>query len=90
LEVHATASAISAGATAGSRWAFLPVKFSQRWWMVTLNGQKIRLARGRENKSDAERAFHELMAVRPQRPDAHDARVCDLAEAFLEFARRKK
>ncbi|MGA2033339.1 MAG: site-specific integrase [Thermoguttaceae bacterium] len=60
------------------------------WWMVTLNGQKIRLAKGKENKSDAERAFHELMAVRPQRPDTLDSRVCDLAEAFLEFAKNKK
>jgi integrase len=60
------------------------------WWMVTLNGQKIRLAQGRENKADAERAFHELMAVRPQRPDSHSARVCDLAEAFLGFARQNE
>ena len=30
------------------------------------------------------------MALKPQRPEAHDARVCDVAEAFLDFAHRKK
>ena len=32
---HAPASATSTGATAGSRSAFLPVKFSKRWTMTS-------------------------------------------------------
>ncbi len=59
------------------------------WWVTNIGRKQFRLAQGKGNKAEAERAFHELMAVRPQRPDSHDARVCDLAEAFLEFARRK-
>ena len=27
------------------------------------------------------------MALTPRRPEAHNARVCDLVEAFLDFAR---
>ncbi|MCE9554604.1 MAG: hypothetical protein K8T91_14700 [Planctomycetes bacterium] len=33
------------------------------WWMVTLDGKKIRLAEGRPNRKLAEQKFHELKAV---------------------------
>ena len=60
------------------------------WWVTNVGGKQHRLAKGKANKAEAERAFHELMALTPRRPEAHDARVCDLVEAFLDFARKKK
>lgn len=60
------------------------------WWVANIGRKQCRLAKGEDNKAEAERAFHELMALRPQRPDARDCRVCDLAEAFLEFARQEE
>lgn len=59
------------------------------WWMVTIDGRKIRLAKGEENEAEAERAFHELMAFRPRRPEADDSRVCDVVEAFLQYAKKR-
>ena len=60
--------------------------------MTNVGGKQHRLSKAKneraaEPRKEAERAFHELMALRPQRPDSLDARVCDLAEAFLDFAR---
>ena len=65
------------------------------WWVTNVGPKQVRLAKGtsksdRPSQKAAEPAFHELMALRPKRPEAHDARVCDLTEAFLDFARRKK
>ena len=60
------------------------------WWVTNIGGKQFRLAKGKQNQAEAKRVFHELMAIRPQRPDTHDARVCDLAEAFLEFVHKKK
>src|SRR4051794_23113819 len=57
------------------------------WWMVTLGGRKIRLAEGKPNKKLAEQKFHELKAVTPQAPESTGARVADLIEAFLAWAR---
>ena len=57
------------------------------WWMVTMGGEKIRLLRGRENKKLAEQKFHELAAVRIQAPEAPSARVADVIEAFLTWAK---
>lgn len=54
------------------------------YWMVILNGERIRLAKGRENRKQAEQAFHELMATRAVDPEATDARVADFIEAFLQ------
>ena len=36
------------------------------WWMVTLAGEKVRLAQGKANKKQAEQKLHELLAVRRQ------------------------
>ena len=60
------------------------------WWVTNVGGKQHRLAKGKANKAEAVRAFHELMALTPRRPEAHDARVCDLTESFLDFVRRKK
>jgi hypothetical protein len=40
------------------------------WWMVTIDGKKLRLAQGRENRKLAEQKFHELKAQ-----PAHDHSV---------------
>lgn len=53
------------------------------WWMVTINGKKVRLAKGISQKQEAERKFHELMAVRHESPENLDPRVVDLIESFL-------
>jgi integrase len=57
------------------------------WWMVTLSGKKVRLAKGKENRKLAEQRFHELMVTRHVSPELPDARVADLVEAFLDFAK---
>ncbi len=56
------------------------------WWMVTLGGEKIRLAQGRESKKLATQKFHELAVVRAHSPEAASARVADVIEAFLAWA----
>ncbi len=53
------------------------------WWMVTLAGEKVRLAQGRPNKKLAEQKLHELLAVRHQAPQSPTARVADVIESFL-------
>ena len=57
------------------------------WWMVTLNGQKVRLAQGKENRKAAEQKFHDLMAARSQAPESPTARVADIIEAFLAWTK---
>ena len=44
------------------------------WWVTNVGGKQFRLAKGKKRerskaKAEAQRAFHELMALRPQRPD---------------------
>jgi len=57
------------------------------WWMVTLSGEKIRLAQGKESRKAAEQKFHELMASRSQAPESPTARVADVIEAFLAWTK---
>ena len=57
-------------------------------WCVQLNGKKITLAKGKENKSEAHRVYHRLMAQengQPPEPAAYFtvAEVCDL---FLDWS----
>lgn len=59
------------------------------WWMVTLAGKKIRLAKGRENKHQAEQRFHELMLTRHQLPQGEVPHVADLVESFLAYSERR-
>ncbi len=58
------------------------------WWMVKVNGKQVRLAKGRKNKPEAERAFHEFLLLQPTAPESTDARVADIVEAFLAWAKR--
>jgi hypothetical protein len=48
--------------------------------MVTLGGEKIRLAQGWPNKKLADKKFHELAAVRHTAPESPTARVADIIE----------
>jgi integrase len=57
------------------------------WWMVTLGGVKTRLAEGKHNKKAAEDKFHELCLQRSRAPESSSARVADIIEAFLAWAK---
>jgi integrase len=50
------------------------------WWYVEIAGKQIKLARGRENRPEAVKQFHLLMAgTTPVKPTARTAeQVCDL------------
>lgn len=63
---------------------------STGWWMVNLGGKQKPLAQGRENRKLAEQTFHELAIVRTQAPESPTARVADIIEAFLGWARRHR
>jgi integrase len=60
------------------------------WWMITLGGKKIRLIQGKENKKLAEQKFHELAALQARIPEAPSARVADVIESFLAWAKRHR
>jgi hypothetical protein len=57
------------------------------WWMVTLDGKKIRLTEGRANRKLAEQKFHELKAVQARPADRSDARVSDVVDRFLGWSK---
>lgn len=57
------------------------------WWMVKIGGRPTKLIKGRENKPEAERRFHELMAKTARAPHTPDARTADVVEAFLRHSR---
>src|ERR1700722_4875475 len=57
------------------------------WWMVTINGKRIRLAQGRENRKLAQQKFHELAVTVASTPEAVTARVADIIEDFLAWAK---
>jgi len=57
------------------------------WWMITLGGKKIRLAQGKENKKLAEQKFHELALLQARVPETPSARVADVIESFLAWAK---
>jgi integrase len=57
------------------------------WWMVTIAGEKIRLAQGKKNRKEAEQKFHEVIAGRSQAPESPTARVADIVEAFLAWTK---
>jgi integrase len=60
------------------------------WWMVTLGGKKVRLVEGKENKKLAEQKFHELAVLQARVPETPSARVADVIEAFLAWAKRHR
>src|ERR1700691_1203883 len=57
------------------------------WWMVTVAGQRIRLAQGRASRKLAQQKFHELAVERTQAPEAPTARVADIIESFLAWTK---
>ncbi|MCA9185697.1 MAG: site-specific integrase [Pirellulaceae bacterium] len=59
------------------------------WWMITIAGRKHRSAKGRENKDEAQRKFHELMAVRHEPVHVATPRVADLVESFLAYSQKR-
>jgi len=63
-------------------------KFNDTWY-VCLNGQQVVLARGKDNKKEAERAFHRLMAGdTPQALKPSDTRVVAILDLFLDHSHR--
>ena len=59
-------------------------------WMVTLGGVKVRLAEGKQNKRLAQDKFHELSLQCPCTPESSSARVADVIEAFLAWAKNHR
>jgi hypothetical protein len=59
-------------------------------WYVTLNGKRLRLARGKANKKLAQSRFHELMLDLGANPAPEPGRptVVSIVEAFLAHAER--
>jgi hypothetical protein len=56
------------------------------WWMVTLDGEKVRLLQGPKDEHHrqlAEEQFVELRRVRRVAPQSAGARTADVVEAFL-------
>ena len=56
------------------------------WWVVKIGGVEQKLARGYENKAEAERKFHELKGTLAFPAESPNARVLDVVEAFLGWA----
>lgn len=58
---------------------------STGWWMVEINGKQHRLAKGRENRRDAETQFHRLMVELDANPgvEGSDTTVASLLEEYL-------
>jgi integrase len=56
------------------------------WWMVYLGGKKVRLAKGKLAKKDADRRFRELLTVRDNNP-APDSPVQTVASVIDTYLR---
>lgn len=58
---------------------------STDWWMIEINGKQHRLAKGRENKRQAENQFHRLMVEIEANPgvEGSDATVASLLDEYL-------
>src|SRR5947209_1368793 len=58
-------------------------------WYICLNGDQIPLAKGKENKADAERAFFRIMAEgTPQVLKVSDTRVVAILDLFLDHSQK--
>jgi integrase len=58
-------------------------------WYVCLSGRQVPLAKGKDNKKEAERAFHRLMAGEmPSASRSKDTRVVTVLDLFLDHAQR--
>lgn len=59
-------------------------------WYVTIAGNRIELVRGgKKARKAAELKYHELMAAAHRMPVGENARVADIVEEFLDFAKRR-
>jgi integrase/recombinase XerD len=63
---------------------------SDQYWVSMFRGERVKLAKGQENKGSALKRFHELMAQEaiagpPESPDPTVAAIC---EAFLDWSAR--
>ncbi len=60
---------------------------STGWWVVVIDGEWKKLAKGKGNKAAADTKFHELMLLRAEAPEDASARVAALCEAFLRWSK---
>lgn len=60
---------------------------STGWWMVNVGGKQTKLTKGKAAKKEAEQKFHDLMSTSSRIPEAPNARVADMVEAFLRWSR---
>jgi len=61
------------------------------WWMVWLDGRKMKLAKGRESKKAAEQRLLELryQASKNPDPDSPDQTVASVIETYQGFAKKR-
>jgi integrase len=61
------------------------------WWMVEVGGRQVKLAQGRDRKTEAELKYHKLMAEIAANPpvDGGDPTVASIADAYLDYAQRR-
>src|SRR5947208_3588713 len=62
--------------------------FHRGWWVTDVGGQRTKLAHGRENRKQAEQAFHELVAQASYAPEGKTVQqlaVWELCDQFLEW-----
>src|SRR5262245_6475321 len=62
--------------------------FHRGWWVTDVGGQRTKLAQGRENRKQAEQAFHEMLAKASYSPEAKTVQqvaVWELCEQFLDW-----
>jgi integrase len=59
--------------------------------MVEVDGQQLKLARGRDRKAEAEARYHTLMAELAANPpvDGGDPTIASVVDAYLDFAQRR-
>ncbi len=62
--------------------------FHRGWWVPDVGSKRTKLARGRENRKQAEQGFHEMLAKVSYSPEAKTVpplAVWELCEKFLEW-----
>jgi len=61
------------------------------WWMVWVNGKKVRLAKGKKNKKAAEQRLLEIRfeASKNPAPDSPDQTVASVIETYQGFAKKR-
>jgi integrase len=61
---------------------------SDGWWVSRFKGEYVKLAKGRENEAEANKRFHERMALEAicTPAESTDATTASLCEAFLAYS----